>query len=81
MFVFRRLSVGVTTTINLRSLCLTRLNSTDRLEKYDVVFGTNEDFTGLRKEETKSLRIAILGAPNAGKSTLINELVHHQVSA
>ena len=31
--------------------------------------------------EQKSLRVAIIGAPNAGKSTLINQLLKQKASA
>ncbi|XP_012254706.1 GTPase Era, mitochondrial [Athalia rosae] len=60
---------------------LARLGSTGLLEKYDIPIAAEHDFPQLRREERKSLRIAILGAPNAGKSTLINQLVEHQVCA
>ncbi|XP_012275132.1 GTPase Era, mitochondrial isoform X2 [Orussus abietinus] len=45
---------------------------------------STEDFPNLRREELagqRTLRIAILGLPNAGKSTLVNQLVFRPVCA
>ncbi|XP_011688604.1 PREDICTED: LOW QUALITY PROTEIN: GTPase Era, mitochondrial [Wasmannia auropunctata] len=40
---------------------------------------SNESLTSIRPEAQKSLRIAFLGAPNTGKSTLVNQLVKRSV--
>lgn len=39
----------------------------------------DDKFTSVRRESQKSLKIAILGAPNAGKSTLVNQLIKRSV--
>ncbi|XP_024941796.1 GTPase Era, mitochondrial isoform X2 [Cephus cinctus] len=41
----------------------------------DIPIAANEDYTGIRRENLKSLNVAVLGMPNAGKSTLVNQLV------
>lgn len=37
------------------------------------------DVEKIRRDDDKCLRIAILGLPNAGKSTLVNQLAGRQV--
>lgn len=39
-----------------------------------------DDNLPLRRENSKFLKVAILGLPNAGKSTLINTIVRRMVS-
>lgn len=38
-----------------------------------------DDYTSVRKENGKFLKVAIIGTPNSGKSTLINQLVNRSV--
>lgn len=40
----------------------------------------SDDTTSIHREGQKSLKIAILGAPNAGKSTLVNQLIKRSVN-
>jgi len=40
---------------------------------------SNENRTSIRREAEKSLKIAFLGAPNVGKSTLVNQLIKRSV--
>ncbi|XP_015510527.1 GTPase Era, mitochondrial [Neodiprion lecontei] len=82
MFLFRRCLIRViTSSTRSTPVQVARLYSAERLEKYDAPVSADDDFSNVRREEFKSLRIAILGLPNAGKSTLINQLIHHQVCA
>lgn len=45
----------------------------EHLLKYD------DNYTCIRKENAKFLKIALVGAPNAGKSTVINSLINRNV--
>lgn len=45
----------------------------ERLLKYD------DHYTCIRKENAKFLKVALVGAPNAGKSTVINSLINRNV--
>ncbi|XP_063983669.1 GTPase Era, mitochondrial [Diachasmimorpha longicaudata] len=47
----------------------------------DFIVDQSFEIGRLRREEDKCLRIAILGLPNAGKSTLVNQLVGRQICA
>ncbi|XP_018303138.1 GTPase Era, mitochondrial [Mycetomoellerius zeteki] len=40
---------------------------------------SNENRTLIRREDEKSLKIAFLGAPNVGKSTLVNQLIKRSI--
>lgn len=56
----------------LRSFGISRTKLSDALTKY-----TND--VNIRESEKRLLKIAIIGAPNAGKSTLINQIVKRKV--
>ncbi|XP_015180010.1 PREDICTED: GTPase Era, mitochondrial [Polistes dominula] len=67
-----------------KTYCLTRqftlraiLYQENQSEEYTLTPETN--FTSIRRENASFLRIAIIGAPNAGKSTLINSLVDRSI--
>ncbi|XP_046745005.1 GTPase Era, mitochondrial [Diprion similis] len=82
MFLFWRGSIRVIkSSTRSTSVQAARLYSAERLEEYDAPVSADDNFTSVRRDEFKSLRIAIFGLPNAGKSTLINQLIHHQVCA
>ncbi|KAL6258668.1 hypothetical protein P5V15_010621 [Pogonomyrmex californicus] len=40
---------------------------------------SNKNFTLVRREDQKSLKIAFLGAPNVGKSTIVNQLIKRSI--
>ncbi|XP_011058438.1 PREDICTED: GTPase Era, mitochondrial [Acromyrmex echinatior] len=40
---------------------------------------SNENHTSIHREAEKSLKIAFLGAPNVGKSTLVNQLIKRSI--
>ena len=47
--------------------------------KGDVGQDEEEEMPDVPEEDQKSLRIAIIGAPNSGKSTLVNQLLGQKV--
>ncbi|XP_011307404.1 GTPase Era, mitochondrial [Fopius arisanus] len=53
----------------------------DGMQDDDYVVDQSFDVQRIRRDEDKSLRIAILGLPNAGKSTLVNQLAGRQICA
>lgn len=46
-------------------------------DSQEIILQPHDNFTSVRR---KSLKIAILGAPNAGKSTLVNQLIKRSVN-
>ncbi|KAL6426985.1 hypothetical protein ACFW04_009290 [Cataglyphis niger] len=46
------------------------------IDSQEIILQPRDNFTSVRR---KSLKIAILGAPNAGKSTLVNQLIKRSV--
>lgn len=44
------------------------------------ILKSDTNFMSIRRDDPTFLRIAIIGAPNAGKSTLINNLINRSVS-
>ncbi|XP_029155822.1 GTPase Era, mitochondrial [Nylanderia fulva] len=50
-----------------------------KLDSQTFIRQSDDTSTSIRRESQKSLRIAILGAPNAGKSTLVNQLIKRTV--
>ncbi|XP_076232703.1 GTPase Era, mitochondrial [Calliopsis andreniformis] len=65
------------TTLNTESKNVQYEPSIQRIEEEHILRA--EDNLILRKEGRKSLKVAILGLPNAGKSTLVNQLIHRTV--
>jgi len=53
-----------------------QISANDSLE---LISQSSENHTSIHREVRKSLRIAFLGAPNVGKSTLVNQLVKRTV--
>ena len=51
--------------------------STNDPQEFALQF--NENRTSICREAEKSLKIAFLGAPNVGKSTLVNQLIKRSV--
>lgn len=45
----------------------------------EFILQPEDNFTSIRREGQKSLKIAILGAPNVGKSSLVNQLIKRSV--
>ncbi|KYN03169.1 PREDICTED: GTPase Era, mitochondrial [Cyphomyrmex costatus] len=48
-------------------------------DSQEFALQVNENHTSIHREAEKSLKIAFLGAPNVGKSTLVNQLVKRSV--
>lgn len=44
------------------------------------ILRSDTNFMSIQRENPTFLKIAIIGAPNAGKSTLINNLINRSVS-
>lgn len=53
----------------------------DDFDPHNYIAAFDEDYTRIRREEWRSLRVTILGLPNSGKSTLINRLINRPVCA
>lgn len=56
------------------------VDTSTNFDSQEFVLQSDDNFTSIRREGRKSLKIAILGAPNAGKSTLVNQLIKRSVS-
>lgn len=68
-----------------KSYCLTRQFTSKIIcfqlnQPEEHILQSDTNFTSIRREDPTFLRIAIIGSPNAGKSTLINNLVNRSVS-
>jgi len=48
-------------------------------ESQEFVLQASNDFKLIHQENQKTLKIAMLGAPNVGKSTIINQLIKRSV--
>ena len=70
---FRRFSIALEST-------LAPHHQEHNVNHQDDIIEKDKDYAGIRSDDTKSLRIAIIGLPNVGKSTLINGLIKRPVS-
>lgn len=67
-----------------KSYCLTRQFTSKIIccqlnQPEEHILRSDTNFTSIRREDSTFLRIAIIGSPNAGKSTLINNLVNRSI--
>lgn len=67
-----------------KTYCLTRQFTLKAIfcqqnQSEEHILTPETNFTSIRRENPSFLRIAIIGAPNAGKSTLINSLVNRSI--
>lgn len=69
---------------NIRSYCLSSLHNDSTTAKCSASSDTTElaahDQKAQHGRSQNSLHIAVIGIPNAGKSTFINNLINHRVS-
>lgn len=69
---------------NIRSYSLSSLHDSSATAKFSASADTTDLTTHGQKAQHKrtqnSLHIAVIGVPNAGKSTFINNLINHRVS-
>lgn len=59
--------------------CFSKSVDSLTIDSQEFITQQNDNFSSVRRKDQKSLKIAILGAPNAGKSTLINQLIKRSV--
>ncbi|KAL2717049.1 hypothetical protein V1478_012749 [Vespula squamosa] len=67
-----------------KSYCLTRQFTSKIIccqlnQPEENILQSDTNFTSIRREDSTFLKIAIIGSPNAGKSTLINNLVNRTI--
>ncbi|XP_032680626.1 GTPase Era, mitochondrial [Odontomachus brunneus] len=61
--------------------CFSRNFDVQPTDAREFVLQPSHNTTSVRRENEKCLKIAILGAPNVGKSTLVNQLIKRSVCA
>ncbi|XP_011164076.2 GTPase Era, mitochondrial [Solenopsis invicta] len=77
LFTIERYAIRAT--VRYLQRCFTTSVDTLANNPQEFPVQSNENVTSIRHEDQKSLKIAFLGAPNVGKSTLINQLIKRSV--